>query len=55
MSMLCALRWTVIALVWLASLFGCSVLAYGYGRVHENKRYWRMLERAGSRITRRDQ
>lgn len=54
MTFACGLRLSVFLVLYLASLVFVAVFAYGLGGMRSTRKYWKMLERAGSRFSRED-
>lgn len=51
MTWLCAIKLGSILLVVVPLVFVVGIIAYGLGQRAMNKKYWRMLAKAGSRVT----
>jgi hypothetical protein len=49
---LCAIKWLTIALAFAVAVCVTAIVAHGAGYMTANRRYWKMMHRAGSKITR---
>lgn len=52
MTLLCALKWSLILIAWGASLLAALSISFTLGWNRATRRHWKMMERAGSKITR---
>lgn len=54
MTFACGLKLSALVMVYAASVAFTAAFAYGLGRIRATRKYWKMLERAGSRFSRED-
>lgn len=50
MTWLCALKWSVVVLVWLVSVATAAIVAHAWGYMRADRKHWKMLHRVGSRF-----
>lgn len=54
MNWICALKWSLILIAWSVSLLVALSVSFTVGWNRATRRHWKMMERAGSKITRGD-